>query len=81
VDVRARPGRRTVEERQQAVLELMAGKATVDQIERRRVGVVPQLLRRRRHLAIAHRLAQLVRIERAIEVRRRDVVALDRIFA
>jgi transposase-like protein len=33
--VRARPGRRTVEERQQAVLELMAGKATVDQIARR----------------------------------------------
>jgi transposase-like protein len=33
--VRARPGRRSVEERQQAVLELMAGKATVDQIARR----------------------------------------------
>src|SRR5262249_1413800 len=33
-DVRARPGRRTVEERQQAVLELFAGKATVDQIAR-----------------------------------------------
>lgn len=34
-DVRARPGRRTVEERQQAVLELFAGKATVDQLARR----------------------------------------------
>jgi transposase-like protein len=34
-DVRARPGRRSVEERQQAVLELFAGKATVDQIARR----------------------------------------------
>ena len=34
-EVRARPGRRTVEERQQAVLELFAGKATVDQIARR----------------------------------------------
>ena len=33
--MRARPGRRSVEERQQAVLELMAGKATVDQIARR----------------------------------------------
>ncbi len=33
--MRARPGRRTLEERQQAVLELMAGKATVDQIARR----------------------------------------------
>jgi len=31
-DVRARRGRRTVEERQQAVLDLMAGKATVEQI-------------------------------------------------
>lgn len=35
VDIRARPGRRTVEERQHAVLELLAGKATVDQIARR----------------------------------------------
>lgn len=34
-NVRARPGRRSVEERQAAVLELMAGKATVDQIARR----------------------------------------------
>lgn len=34
-DTRARPGRRSVEERQQAVLELFAGKATVDQIARR----------------------------------------------
>src|SRR6266568_3348032 len=34
-DHRARPGRRTVEERQQAVLDLLAGKATVDQIARR----------------------------------------------
>jgi transposase-like protein len=34
-DVRARPGRRSVEERQRAVLDLFAGKATVDQIARR----------------------------------------------
>lgn len=33
--MRARPGRRTVEERQEAVIELMSGKATVDQIARR----------------------------------------------
>jgi transposase-like protein len=32
---RVRPGRRTVEERQQAVLDLFAGKATVDQIAKR----------------------------------------------
>ena len=35
VDIRSRPGRRTVEERQRAVLEVLAGKATVDQIGRR----------------------------------------------
>lgn len=34
-NVRARPGRRTTEERQRAVLELLAGKATVDQAARR----------------------------------------------
>ena len=34
-EVRARPGRRTAEERQQAVLDLMGGKATADQIARR----------------------------------------------
>jgi hypothetical protein len=32
---RGRPGRRSVEDRQRAVLELMAGKATVDQLARR----------------------------------------------
>jgi hypothetical protein len=30
-----RPGRRSVEDRTQAVLELLAGKATVDQLARR----------------------------------------------
>jgi transposase-like protein len=39
--VRGRPGRRTVEERQQAVLDLFAGKASVDQIARR-LGVLPE---------------------------------------
>lgn len=38
--VRGRPGRRTVEERKQAVLDLFAGKATVDQLARR-YGVYP----------------------------------------
>lgn len=32
---RGRPGRRSVEERTEAVLDLMAGKATVDQLARR----------------------------------------------
>jgi transposase-like protein len=34
-EFRARPGRRTVEERRRAVLEVMAGKATVDQWAKR----------------------------------------------
>jgi transposase-like protein len=41
--VRGRPGRRSAEERKEAVLELLSGKASVDQIARRfgvRVGTV-----------------------------------------
>ena len=38
--VRARPGRRTAEERKEAVLALLAGKATVDELARR-YGVYP----------------------------------------
>jgi len=34
-NVRGRPGRRTVEERRRAVLELLGGKATVDQVSPR----------------------------------------------
>ena len=40
-DVRARPGRRTVEERQRAVLDILGGKATVDQAARR-LGVLAE---------------------------------------
>lgn len=42
-DVRTRPGRRSVEDRQAAVLELFAGKATVDQLARR-FGVHPETI-------------------------------------
>ena len=38
---RGRPGRRSVEERRSAVLELISGKATVDQLARR-YGVEPE---------------------------------------
>jgi transposase-like protein len=38
--VRGRPGRRTVAERQEAVLQVLAGKASVDQVARR-LGVLP----------------------------------------
>jgi transposase-like protein len=37
---RARPGRRSVEDRRRAVLEVLSGKATIDQVARR-LGVLP----------------------------------------
>jgi transposase-like protein len=51
-DVRARPGRRTVEERQRAVLDLLGGKATVDQIARR-LGVLAETVEGWRQDALA----------------------------
>jgi transposase-like protein len=51
-DVRARPGRRTVEERQKAVLDLLAGKATADQVARR-LGVLPSTVEGWRDDALA----------------------------
>jgi transposase-like protein len=50
--VRGRPGRRTVEERQQAVLDLLAGKASVDQLARR-LGVLPATVEGWRQDALA----------------------------
>jgi transposase-like protein len=43
-NVRGRPGRRSAEDRRRAVLELLGGKATVDQIAMR-FGVLPQTSR------------------------------------
>lgn len=51
-DVRARPGRRTVEERQKAVLDLLAGKASADQVARR-LGVLPATVEGWREDALA----------------------------
>jgi transposase-like protein len=51
-EARARPGRRSVEDRQQAVLELFAGKATVDQLARR-FGVKPETIEAWREEALA----------------------------
>jgi len=50
--VRGRPGRRTVEERQQAVLDVLAGKASVDQVARR-LGVLPTTVEGWRQDALA----------------------------
>lgn len=48
---RGRPGRRTGDERTQAVLELLSGKATVDQLAHR-FGVLPETIVRWRELAM-----------------------------
>ncbi len=48
---RKRPGRRTAAERKQAVLQLLAGKATVDQLARR-FGVKPETVEGWRDLAM-----------------------------
>lgn len=48
---RGRPGRRSVQEKQHAVLQLMAGKATVDQLARR-YGVKPETVEKWREAAL-----------------------------
>lgn len=48
---RGRPGRRTAAERKQAVLQLLAGKATVDQFARR-FGVKPETVEGWRAMAL-----------------------------
>jgi transposase-like protein len=50
--VRGRPGRRSAEERKQAVLDLFAGKASVDQLARR-YGVLPSTVEGWRDEALA----------------------------
>lgn len=49
---RVRPGRRTVQERHEAVLELLSGKASVDQIAKR-LGVLPATVEGWREDAVA----------------------------
>lgn len=49
---RARPGRRTAQERHEAVLELLSGKASVDQIAKR-LGVLPATVEGWREDAVA----------------------------
>lgn len=50
-DARGRPGRRSGEERKVAVLELLSGKASVDQVATR-FGVLPETVERWRSEAI-----------------------------
>jgi transposase-like protein len=50
--VRARPGRRSVAERHEAVMQVLAGKATIDQIATR-LGVVPETVEGWRQDALA----------------------------
>jgi transposase-like protein len=51
-NVRGRPGRRSAEDRRRAVLELLGGKATVDQVAMR-FGVLPQTVEGWRDDALA----------------------------
>ncbi len=51
-NVRGRPGRRSAEDRRRAVLELLGGKATVDQVAMR-FGVLPQTVEGWREEALA----------------------------
>jgi len=51
-NVRGRPGRRSAEDRRRAVLELLGGKATVDQVAMR-FGVLPQTVEGWREDALA----------------------------
>lgn len=51
-NVRGRPGRRSAEERRKAVLELLGGKATTDQVAMR-FGVLPQTVEGWREDALA----------------------------
>lgn len=50
--VRGRPGRRSAADREEAVLELMSGKASVDQLARR-FGVQPETIERWRTEALS----------------------------
>lgn len=78
-DVRGRPGRRTAEERKQAVLELFAGKATVDQLARR-YGVYPSTVEGWRDEALqavegAFKRGKKDKRDRAMERENRDLKA------
>lgn len=50
-EARGRPGRRSAEERTDAVLELLSGKASVDQLARR-FGVYPSTIEKWREVAL-----------------------------
>ena len=78
-NVRGRPGRRSTEDRRRAVLELLGGKATVDQVAMR-FGVLPQTVEGWRQDALAGidaalrqgsgKSARELELEREVEVLR-----------
>jgi transposase-like protein len=70
--VRGRPGRRSGEERTRAVLELLAGTATTDQLAFR-FGVQPQTIERWREQALAG-IEQALREGTAESARERELV-------
>jgi transposase-like protein len=68
---RGRPGRRTVQERHAAVLELLSGKASVDQIAKR-LGVLPATVEGWRQDAVAG-MAEALRRGTAKSEREREL--------
>ena len=79
---RGRPGRRTAEDRTQAVLELLSGKASVEQLSQR-YGVQPETIEKWREAALEG-MSQAMRQGNATTPRERelqkDLNALEKAF-
>ena len=79
---RGRPGRRTAEDRTQAVLELLSGKASVEQLSQR-YGVQPETIEKWREAALEG-MSQAMRQGNATTARERelqkDLNALEKAF-
>jgi len=79
---RGRPGRRTAEDRTQAVLELLSGKASVEQLSQR-YGVQPETIEKWRAAALEG-MSQAMRQGNATTARERelqkDLSALEKAF-
>lgn len=79
---RGRPGRRTAEDRTQAVLELLSGKASVEQLSQR-YGVQPETIEKWREAALEG-MSQAMRQGNATTARERelqkDLSALEKAF-
>jgi transposase-like protein len=77
---RGRPGRRSAEDRRQAVLQLLSGKATIDQLARR-FGVLPSTIEGWRNEAVEAMTEALKRgsskTERELQLERENALLRD----